>query len=145
MKPRLYLLLFVAGAIGLVFVLPKPNSPLAPRASGETVPWSIPEARANPANVKVPVALPEGLFGSFVTPTATAVDNTPKTWKIVGVVRQPKEPFALLSFDGREPEVRKLGDLLPGGSTLAAVGTDHICVYIDGDKRKRRMLLLSDQ
>jgi hypothetical protein len=146
MNWRMYFLLVALGGAAIAFWLPKPAQPsaLAAAASGS---WQVPEPRflaPTPTTVK-PVAVAPELWGQFVSSAPAVADTAPKTWRLVGVALQPKDSFVLVSFDGKDPEARKIGDVLPGGSKVASIAQDHICVFIDGDVRKRRKLMLREE
>jgi hypothetical protein len=77
--------------------------------------------------------------------SAAVAGSTDVPWRFVGAVgvrpgaasvSSPHAGFVLLSFDNKEPEARRVGDVLPGGAVITRIGSDTICIRIDGRERK---------
>jgi hypothetical protein len=111
--------------------------PGAPRHSRAPVPndWVLPDAPPPPLDEATRLLARRQVWGQVKAPEAPA-EPPFKSWRLVGTARNREGAYLLVSFDGKDPETRQVGDLLPGDNRILRIAEDHICVLVAGKERK---------
>jgi Type II secretion system protein C len=77
------------------------------------------------------------LWGRDASTVGPASTDLP--WRFVGAVgvgtARATPAFVLISIGDQEPEIRRVGDALPGGAIITRIRHDQICVRVDGRER----------
>lgn len=133
--PRLILLavlgLAVAGTVMWDQVtLPAAGKPPVLREA----PWQLPDIPGNDPKNALAVIAEHTLWGS-VAATAPPPLADP-AWRFVGVMRNGNERHLMISIENKPLATLKEGDELPGGSKILTIADDHLCLLVNGHKRK---------
>lgn len=133
---RIALLAVLLAAIGIWFQVIEPQ-PVKSR-TGQTDDWVLPVIVRQPGDKSLAVIAANKLWGDTgsANPAATASLNEPE-WRFSGITQSGGEKMLLITQDGKLLDTPlKIGDHLPGGAKILAIYDDHLCVLIDGKKRK---------
>jgi hypothetical protein len=128
------------GSIGIVGLLVTAASMwwLIPKPQVTARPLSKADAFVLPTPPPVlPGSLAATVSGSFFGAAAARADEAVATppWRFVGAVAAQADPFVLVSFDSKDPEVRRIGDTLPGGARIVRIRHDRICIRLGDSER----------
>ena len=107
------LLAILAGAILLWFGSPPPATPKKILLQEE--PWELPKIVSQNGNKLGEAIIARNLWGVVV---AGAKDPE---WNVTGIIKNGKERYIMISFDGRPIEILKVGDALPDGAKIARI------------------------
>lgn len=128
-RPKLLILLTVVTALGAVagWFRPLPSLGAGPAAGDGK--WNIPEAAALERSSAALAAEMRGL--RWVGDAGASLEGGSSEWTLLGVMPQESE---ILVQVGKDPLIRrvKIGDILPDGSRLIAVGRDTASIEREG-------------
>lgn len=68
--------------------------------------------------------------------TAAAESLIAPEWRFSGVAVNGHENLVMITIAGQPVQALKVRDQLPGGATILRIGDDHLCLLINGKKRK---------
>jgi len=74
------------------------------------------------------------LWGATAADIANAPPPAPK-WNVLGIVRNGKERFVLLAFEGRPVAQLNVGDSLPDGMKIVQIDDTRFFVRTDGKEK----------
>ncbi len=136
-KSRLLILAAVMlGLLTWIMARSVPHAPVPQPPTDAPQAWVLPSAwRADPQKA-LAVIVQKNLWGTKVAAAAAAQNPEDQEWRFVGVARRGSDQYVLIAFGKKAPETLKAGDLLPGGAKILRVAADHLCILIDGKKRK---------
>ena len=121
-------------AFGLSWWLaPGPRQPVPARGHDEA--WILPAARSNDTTKPLAAIVAANLWGAAVPATGGTALIDPE-WRFLGVTVNGRERFVLIKIEGQSVQTLKEGDQLPGGAKIITIEVDHLCLVINGKKRK---------
>lgn len=113
-----HLLLFTLLAIlaaTMLFWLGSPSPATPKKILLQAEPWELPKI-ASQNGIKLGEAIvARNLWGAVV---AGAKDPG---WNVTGIIRNGKERYIMISFEGRPAEILKVGDILPDGAKITRI------------------------
>lgn len=116
--------------------------PFVAKASRGSDAWTLPEPLPpNPAEKAMEVLAATSPWGRLPG-LAEQPPLTPPNWRIVGIAARGEERVVLVRTERQPARQLKIGDALPGGSTILEINDDSLCLLVDG---KKRMLPLYPQ
>jgi hypothetical protein len=111
-----------------------PAPPAAHTAKRPAAPLTLPgEAPVHPEK-SVAAIVSANLWGT-VQPGAAESLIAPE-WRFSGLVENGEEKMVMITVDGQSVRALKVRDQLPGGATILRIANDHLCLLINGRKRK---------
>lgn len=126
------LLLALGVSAGWIWkALPEPKVPGSAAVAAEQ--WELPAEAEGDLKQSATVITERNLWGTVVAAKDMPL-NDPE-WRFAGVVRNGEEYYVLISMDSQPAEIRKIGDILPGGSKILKISEDRICILIEGKQR----------
>ena len=127
--------LLLAAAAGVSWWL-APAPPPAPRAHAEADPWTLPVVAPRKPEKFAASISGANLWGAVQAATQAQASLNEPEWRFAGVAVNGSEKFVMVSIENQPVQLLKAGDLLPGGARIAGVNDDHLCLSINGRKRK---------
>ena len=115
------------------WLAPAPRAPRAPRASDEA--WILPAMPPRDTGKLLAAITAANPWGAAIPVAATAALNDPD-WRFLGVTVNGPERFVVIKIEGSPVQTLKEGDQLPGGAKIQTIYIDHLCLLINGKKRK---------
>jgi hypothetical protein len=114
-----------------------PSLPSAASVAMVRESWRLPKPRGEDLE-RAKQALETRSPWRTVQPAETLAALPPKDpdWRILGVMARGNEKYLSILVEGEPGREVKVGDLLPGGSKLLDIGTETICVLVNGQKRQ---------
>lgn len=111
--------------------LPKPLKPI----SLAEEPWQLRPQRK--AELEQPLTTLAGasLWGKLPETDAKTPLNDPE-WRFLGAVAHGSERYVLIQIEGQPETKLAPGDVLPGGSKIVSIENDHLCLLVNGKKRR---------
>ncbi len=134
-KFSVLLMMFAAGVSWWLAPEPQPR----PRAQAGEEAWKLPVVSRSDSERAIAAIVAANLWGSVQT-SAEASLNDPD-WRFSGVTVSGQEKLVLLAIDGQPMRPLKAGDELPGGAKILKINNDHLCLLINGKKRKLDLFL----
>lgn len=128
----LFAALLLVIATSCWFALPEPVQPKTLTVATE--PWRLPARGARDSAKAIQAITARNLWGVAAANAANAPPPAPK-WKVMGIVRNGKERFILLAFEGQPIAMLKVGDSLPDGLKIAQIDDNRFFV-MTADKKK---------
>ena len=124
---------FVVVIAGMSWWLtPVPQAVVETRSSVDT--WNLPaSARGNPEKAVASITQ-ANLWGTVATATQAPL-NEPE-WRFAGVAVNGSEKTVIISAENQPLQMLRIGDQLPGGAKILRINEDHLCLSINGKKRK---------
>lgn len=86
------------------------------------------------AEKSVATIVAANLWGSVQTTAAESL--IAPEWRFSGVAANGQEKLVMITIEGQSVQALKVRDQLPGGATILRIGDDHLCLLINGKKRK---------
>lgn len=138
---RLLVLLACVFAMTLVVLLLVPGRlPNARSIKAQDDPWSLPMGVRVDSDLALSTINQRQLWGATVSPgqavaveTADAKPLTPPDWRIAGVFTELGRYAVLIAVEGQfQPQTLHVGDQLPGGAKILAIGNDHLSLSLNG-------------
>ena len=68
--------------------------------------------------------------------TAAAESLIAPQWRFSGVAANGQEKLVMITVEGQPAQTLRVRDQLPGGATILRIDDDHLCLLINGKKRK---------
>ena len=136
LSPRIWAALMAASAVVGWLAAPPPVVGVKLVKARSDV-WQLPplpRQAADPLSLTMAVSAP--YWGAATTPTAAAavvdVADEPKGWRVAALFNSGAEPKAWISFEAatKSPQLLGVGDLLPSGHKITAIGEKEVCVQI---------------
>ena len=129
---RITALLLVAAAGISWWLVPGPQ-PL-PKAQNQADAWALPTLPPQKPERFVAAIDGANLWGAVQAGAQTSL-NDPE-WRVAGVAVSGAEKLVVVSIENQPLQTLKSGDTLPGGARILAVSDDHLCLLINGKKRR---------
>ncbi len=129
------LMMFAAGVSWWLAPDPKPR----PRAQASEESWKLPAVSRSDPERAIAAIVAANLWGSVQT-SAEASLNDPD-WRFSGVTVSGQETLVMVAIDGQPMRTLKAGDELPGGAKILKINNDHLCLLINGKRRKLDLFL----
>lgn len=118
------------------WLAPGPKAPHP--AQRQDASWILPaEALSNAeksAEKSVAAIVAANLWGTVQA--ATAEELIAPEWRFSGVAVNGQERLVMIAIAGQAMQTLKVGDQLPGGARILKIHDDHLCLLINGKKRK---------
>jgi hypothetical protein len=130
---RVTLALVVIVACGAWWLTPTPANVAS--NSAPAVAWSLPTLAPKQVEKNVSLINAANFWGAPTLEAAQATLNAPE-WRFAGITRNGVEKMVLISIDNQTPQLLKKGELLPGGSRIVEISDDHLCLMVNGKKRR---------
>jgi hypothetical protein len=124
---------FVTVVAGVSWWLaPAPQS--APKTQDEADAWTLPAVTPQKPERFVATISGANLWG--IVEAATQAPLNEPEWRFAGVTVNGSEKLVMASIENQPLRLLKAGDALPGGAKILKVNEDHLCLSINGKKRK---------
>lgn len=129
---RLTAFLLAAVACTSWWLAPGPQP--VPTAQIQADAWTLPAMAPQKPERFVAAINGANLWGA-VQAAVQASLNDPE-WRIAGVAVSGTEKLVMVSVGSQPLQLMKTGDALPGGARILRVDDNHLCLSINGKKRK---------
>lgn len=128
--------LLLLAAVLSWWLAPSPQAPTPSRTQDTS--WRLP-ARASghaakSAEASVATIAAANLWGTV--PAASTEALIAPDWRFSGVAVNGQEKLVMIMVAGQTMKTLKAGDQLPGGAKILKINDDHLCLLINGKKRK---------
>jgi len=133
---RIALLATVLAAIAIWFNAEEPQPPKLHAVQSED--WKLPVIMRQPGGKSIATINANRLWGGSGNASSSgATELNDPEWRISGITQAGDEKMLLITQNGKvlDPPL-VVGDVLPGGAKILAIYDDHLCLLIDGKKRK---------
>jgi len=124
----LFVTLAILATIICWFGTPEPALPSALSPTPE--PWKLPKIFEHDSKVTIDAIKARNLWGIVVAGTIKQPE-----WHILGLARNGRERFILLSYEGKPIEMLKVGDSLPDGLKIVKIENDRFFVMTAENKK----------
>ncbi len=130
------LLLTLAAGLSWWFA---PGPPARQPAQGQdaslALPAEAPSRADNSAEKSVAAIVTANLWGTVQSAAAVESLIAPE-WRFSGIAVNGQEKLVMITIEGQPVQALKVRDQLPGGATILRIDDDHLCLLINGKKRK---------
>lgn len=132
---HLFLLILTVAGIAYLqwFMVPPPAQVSAARLPEE--PWEIPGQINFDAKDALAALAGISLWGKAAENAQPVPLNDPE-WRFLATLAHGAERYVIIQIEGQPEQKLAPGDTLPGGSQILAIENDHLCVLVEGQKRR---------
>lgn len=121
------LLAILAGATLFWFGSPQPATPKKILLQAE--PWVLPKVASQNGTKLGEVIIARNLWGGV------AAGTKDPEWNVTGIIKNGKERYIMISFEGRPVEILKVGDTLPDGAKITRIEDAQFFILTEDNKK----------